>query len=339
MSPNTRKLRDVTIATIVAIALYMSGVLAIFTPLPIMYVSVVHGRTPSIATAIFALGLIALFYSPWIDLPGGASWPSRGFGMASPAQTPFVTITSVGYLVFFETIAIALGEGIRRKWGLEKLGGVAIIAGACVVIIATALAKFSVSTGVTETLRTILGHAVDEAIKMNQAVNIRSPEFGFIGEHKDEVVAYILKILPALLSVFILLTVIMNILLGRRLIRGHHSFAHIHNVARFRLPDAIVWALVAGGVTFFADSYIIHAGWPKVVSINCLIALGALYFFQGLAVVVYFLQGIRAPLFKMLAYMTIVFFFQAVSVVIVAVGFADIWLDFRLRVSRLKHGH
>ncbi|MFA4875679.1 MAG: DUF2232 domain-containing protein, partial [bacterium] len=83
--------------------------------------------------------------------------------------------------------------------------------------------------------------------------------------------------------------------------------------------------------------YVVHAVWPAVVALNCIVSLAALYFFQGLAVTVYLLQGIRFPLFRTLAYVAMVIFLQAASVAMVVIGVADVWVDFRLRRWRAMH--
>ncbi len=110
-----------------------------------------------------------------------------------------------------------------------------------------------------------------------------------------------------------------------------HVFLKLHESKTFRMPDGFVWFIIASGLAFFADHYLLHAGWLKTVGLNGLIAFGAIYFFQGLAVVSFYLGRVRMKFVRIAAYMSIIIFFQSMGLVLVGLGLADVWLHFRDR--------
>ena len=158
-----------------------------------------------------------------------------------------------------------------------------------------------------------------------------------LADRKEEISSFLLSIMPSIIFVFTLLVVVLNLLVGRRFLKSRKAFNHVNNVARFRLPDILIWGVIGGGVAFFAGRYMLRLALLDALAINVLIGLAALYFFQGLAIIAYFLQGVRFPLFRMLAYLAIIFFFQVLSVVIIGLGLADVWVNFRLRRWRARH--
>lgn len=336
-----QRTKGVALGAAIAVALYASGLLVIFTPLPLLSVMVTRGRRDGWAAAIAASALVAgvyalLLFGTSAGSGGAPALPVPALGLATFYAPASLWIMGVCYFAFFAAIAVALGEGVHRRWGLVRWGGVALLAGlVCFApIAAAALLPNALSGG--GGIRGYLVQLVGEIAAMN-AQSGGVANLAFLADSAGEVVALMLGIAPSCLFVFALLVVVLNMLVGRRFLRGRHAFAHVHNVARFRLPDAAVWSIVVAGAAFFADGYLLRTGTIKTAALNALIAFGALYFFQGLAVVVYFLQGIRAPLLKTLAYVAIIFFFQTIGMLIVAIGVADVWADFRLRSWRARH--
>lgn len=334
-------MKGVVLGAAIAVVLYASGLLVIFTPLPLLSVMVTRGRRDGWAAALAAAALVAgvyafLLFGTTAGSGGAPALPVPALSLATFYAPSSLWIMGVGYFAFFAAIAVALGEGVHRRWGLVRWGGVALLAGLVCFAPIAAAAFLPNATSAGGGIRGYLLQLVGEIAAMN-AQSGGAANLAFLADNAGEVVALMLGIAPSCLFVFALLVVVLNMLVGRRFLRGRHAFAHVHNVARFRLPDAAVWSIVVAGAAFFVDGYFLHTGTIKTAALNALIAFGALYFFQGLAVVVYFLQGIRAPLLKTLAYVAIIFFFQTIGMLIVAIGVADVWADFRLRSWRARH--
>lgn len=331
-----QRIKGIAFGAAASLALYASGFLILFTPLPLLYVWVARGRRDGVVATLAAFAIAAAAYAVALDQAAATALPIPALSLAGFFPPAYLWIAGVGYFAFFAVVAVLLGEGAVRRWGLVRWGGTALVAGLAVIasVVGTGVV---LGAGIPNGgFAGYFARVVAEVVAMQTQAG-GGTELGFIAENAGEIVALMTGIAPSLVAVFALLTVALNMLVGRRIIRGNHAFGHVHNVARFRLPDVFVWAIVAGGTAFFADSYALHTGWLKTAALNVLIVFGALYFFQGLAVIVYFLQGIRAPLVKTMAYVAIIFFFQTIGMLIVAVGVADVWADFRLRSWRARH--
>lgn len=338
-----QRTKGIAVGAVIAIALYASGLLVVFTPLPLLYVMVARGRRDGWAAALGATAVVSGVYAALFLWPGAiartpAALPVPALSLATFYTPTFLWIVGIGYFTSFVAIAVALGEGAHRGWGLVRWGTIALIAALLCLTLVVIAGLIPGAAAAGGGIRGYLTQVVQEIVALNAQAG-GGADLSFLRESADEIVSLMMAIAPACLFVFALIVVVVNMLVGRRLIHRHHAFSHIHNVARFRLPDAAVWVIVVGGAAFFADSYLLHSGTLKMVALNALIMFGALYFFQGLAVVVYFLQGIRAPLFRTLAYVLIIFFFQTIGMLIVGIGVADVWVNFRLRSWRARHTH
>lgn len=339
-----RSAKSVVFAAFIAAALYLSGFLVILTPLPLVYASASRGRWAGIGASLLSLIAISALYLLLFKAGAGtantgiaAYLPIPGEGLIGFMPLEFLRTLGIGYFIFFAVVAIALSEGARHHLDLLKWGSLALFAGVTVIFVIAVIAAKGAAGSLVDGAALYIRFVVDEVIKVNATSNNTTTQIQLLTDHADEVVAFVMKILPSLLLVYALVAVVLNMIIGRRLIRSHHLFSHVHNVARFRLPEAIVWGLIAAGLAFFADSYMFHKGYVAAVGFNAAIVFGALYFFQGLAVAVYFLQGIKFPFLRTVVYVAMIIFVQATFITFVILGVADIWVDFRARRWRAMH--
>lgn len=335
--------RDVGLGALVALALFVSGFLVILTPLPFIYLFLSRSRGTAFAAAFVSLSVAVLVYL-FFSMGQGAI-VSKGFEAALPGvmlgaflPSAVVKIVGIGYFLFFIVVGFSLAEGAVRKWGLLKLGGISLALGLGVIFIIVCGAALYDSVNLVSGVRAFLAQTLSQIVSMNETQGVStSMDVVFLANNADGIAKFMLGISPSLVFVLALVAVVVNLLIGRRFIRTGHAFSHLHNVARFRMPDFVIWAVIISGMVFFAEKYVFQSLSLEMTSINLLIGLAALYFFQGLAVVVYYLQGIRVPLIKTLAYVMLIFFFQTIGMAIIGVGVADVWVDFRRKNWRSKH--
>ncbi|MBN1283252.1 MAG: DUF2232 domain-containing protein [Proteobacteria bacterium] len=328
----------------IAIALYFSGLFTLLAPIPVLYVYVTRGRAAGLTSAL-ASGLIVVLSYIFL-MPAAASgdgllayvlMPGQGLDVYLPSDV--IAVGGIGYFAFYLAIAIALGEGSLRRWELLKWGGAAFVAGIAVIAIVAAASIHLGAAGVIEGLRSYLAAVVGGVARMREQGGEAGAQMAFLADRAPDAAAFFVRMMPGIAVLFTSLTVAINIIVCRRVIKGSHAFSHVHNVARFRVPDLLIWGVIVSGAAFFLDSYALHSGVARDVALNVLIALGAIYFLQGMAVIIYFVQGIKAPLLRGLAYVAMVLFLQTVSLGLLAVGIADVWANFRLRRWRAIHHH
>ncbi|MEA3547995.1 MAG: DUF2232 domain-containing protein [Thermodesulfobacteriota bacterium] len=139
-------------------------------------------------------------------------------------------------------------------------------------------------------------------------------------------------IMPAIVTISAVFTVWLNMTAGNWLLKKKDpcltpwkDFYHWH------LPEQLVWPVI-----IFGAGLILPASPFRNFSINGVLILGTLYFFQGLAVLATLFNKWSVPrAFRILVYALILI--QAYGFVFLAIaGLADVWLDFRKSRSETK---
>lgn len=177
----------------------------------------------------------------------------------------------------------------------------------------------------TELLRILdTGFAQTYEVYRNSA-DVPIESLVYIERVVTEVRKIIPVILPGILVCTVLFTVWINMLVSLsvmgRLAPGKLPWKKYRE---WRLPDKAVWIPIIAGFSWVLGKGIISSFGISLILISIL-----LYLFQGLAVLVYFLDKWKLPLYlKILIYGILVF--QSYGFLMLSIaGIADVWLDFR----------
>lgn len=140
-----------------------------------------------------------------------------------------------------------------------------------------------------------------------------------------EIRTYVPKILPGLLAGSVIITVWLNLVVSNALmLRLRPDQALWPQYSRWKLPERLVWTVIAGGVLAVVGHGVLkNTGY-------CLVIVSAiLYFFQGLAVFIHLLDKWKVPGYLRIVLYVIVAV-QSYGILLLSVlGLADIWFDFR----------
>lgn len=134
------------------------------------------------------------------------------------------------------------------------------------------------------------------------------------------------KILPGILCCTALATVWMNqVVLNSLLLRFHPDKAPWPVYSLWRLPEQLIWVLIAATVTFLLTS-----GGLKSIALNLILISGMIFFFQGLAVFIHLLARWNVP-----GYLRVLLYFMLVIqsyglILVTLLGVSDIWFNFRV---------
>jgi uncharacterized protein YybS (DUF2232 family) len=280
----------------------MTGWLSSLVPLPVFYYLICFGKEQGstlIRNAILLSGGIALLFG---------SLPLLIFSL---------TLVPLGFVFFYAA---------QKKTPPVQTGFNGIL------VLGAAWLLFWTGLGIVEQInpyRELLA-ALDHGL--SRAFNLYQEDSGLPADTLqnletavEQLKLFIPKILPALLFTGILYTVWMNQALGNWLLKKkNQSLAPWQDFKEWQLPDNLVWGLILGaGALFFLN------GPLNTFGLNIVIALGALYFLQGLAVLVSLLHrwSVPRPL-RLLIYGFLVM--QTFGIVILSfIGLAEVWADFR----------
>ncbi|HQC50182.1 MAG TPA: DUF2232 domain-containing protein [bacterium] len=329
--------RIVLVAALAAAVLYLSGFLAVLTPLPILYVFSRLGRRAALKAGAIAILAAGSLYSLAVMKYGldAASMvlplPIIAFAKFLPPNC--LIALGIFYLLSFIMIGGSIGDGFKKRVGIFKTGLSAMIAGSLPMVVAAAYCYAKAPAGMLLEVRAYFEQAVVSIAEINRSAGISGAPIDLLLDKSSEIASFALSIVPSIFFIYGLAVVAINMILGRRILirRGMRGFG---DFAKFRLPDALVWAVIANGTLFFANKYTTDSIMAGTVAVNGIISLLAMYFLQGIAVIAFVLRGIKKPALRMIVYIFIIFFFRTVSIAIVCVGLADVWINFRLKRLR-----
>jgi uncharacterized protein YybS (DUF2232 family) len=138
-------------------------------------------------------------------------------------------------------------------------------------------------------------------------------------------------LLPAILVGGAVLTVWLNLVIGSGLLRRFRLDKAVWPEYRcWRLPDSLIWLLIAAVVLSLLGGSAAQAGYALAV------AAGLAYFFQGAAIFAHLLHRWQVPAF----WRAVLYFFVAVQgygmLLLTVTGVADTWADFRRLTQEKK---
>jgi uncharacterized protein YybS (DUF2232 family) len=271
--------------------------LAPLVPQPLLAFGLKYGRGPAAGLTVAATLLLFVFF---------------GSGLA------------LGYSVL-GMMALLLLVCFGRGWSIEALIG------------ATAFAILGIGSGVLLYLFGSLSYlrdAAQAALREGLEGSLKMHEqFGFSGESAElvrkssaEIVDFILQMTPALLFAVLAIVILVNlILLARQFPVDRSLFLSLGDLREWKSPEPLVWLFIFSGFL----SLISSAWGLRTVAMNLFLASGAVYFFQGLAIVAYYFHHKNVPFFlRSLGYILIALE-QLFVLLVVGLGLFDLWVDFR----------
>ena len=293
---------------VVALIPFIGPITMIMTPLPVLYYCFRLGGMQGLA----ALAVAFLVVSVILNLLG------------RPANiSTFIMIGFTGVL---------LSETLKRRYSLEKTFALASLTlffcGVGFVL------YYALQAGVApwRMVEMYIEGTIKENLKLYEQMNISEDQITVIRENTMEIARFFTDIFPALTLSGAILTVWLNVLAGRSLLRRHiGEFTGFGDLAMWKAPEKLVWLLIVSGAMALAPIQILDT-----VGVNALIVCCVIYLFQGLAITSFFFRHKQVPvIFRGLFYVLIVVQ-QYMVIFVIAVGLADVWIDFRKRIAGIK---
>ncbi len=321
----------------------------------------VGGAAVSVALflAPWLLGPMGIMASVWSPFPVARVYRRQGAGagrlallLATAGALTAMGLTGGGagglYYLFYGALALGLGEAGAR--GLSDDRGLALAAGAGLgAILVLALAAGMLAGGAPQGKGRPEGErrprlespapeqpgggswegawqaywqneleAVEEIYRRS---GLSAQQLAALRRALRQTGAVLLRLGPGVLAAGALLIAWANLLLLRRLEREE---APRGDLTTWRSPYPLVWLFIAG-----AAGMVLGEGTWFWVGANLVLVLGVVYFFQGCAVLAYWLDKKQAPrLLRAGIYLLVALEFF-LAVVIALAGLFDLWFNFR----------
>jgi uncharacterized protein YybS (DUF2232 family) len=258
----------------------------------------------------------------------------RGYGLTAAigaAMAVFI-ISGLDWALAYTAICVMMALAASEAFSRGSSLGVAVGAAAVLPFLAS-LGVFAViaqgSGGVNRAAEDVAGKAVGMVME-KQASSAGGKDAAAVppDEARKALVWAFSSLFPALLFNMTLFLAFIQHLVSRGLSMKYQWGVHAagHDLARWRTPSALVWALAAGAALTVSGVYTT----PAAVGLNVVFVLALLYAFHGLSVVHYWMEksGMAAPA-KALVFTLLFIANPWTGFLLCLLGLTDVWLDFR----------
>jgi hypothetical protein len=225
----------------------------------------------------------------------------------------------VSFLVLAGVPAVLGVLMLRRAWRLEPVVSAVIAAmvlGGVVLALLVAPQAGSWPVAIADAWRA----SFDGAVATYRDLGMSAEQLAELEGQRDQIARSALEFLPALLVVGASALWLINLRVSAR----WAAWPQLQGLSRWRMPDGMIWLLIASGFALFVPD-------PRITVIagNVFAVVIACYFGQGLAIVSYFFQRFSLPRGLRIATYLVIAFQQVAAGLVVALGVFDLWGDFR----------
>ncbi len=229
------------------------------------------------------------------------------------------------FLLAMLGLGFCMGECMERRFSVEKTIGYA-----CAAVLAGALFLLAVyaggpGAGVREMLTDYIGENLRATIALYENTGVPEETIRMLQGSIASITRALIGILPALAAVGLLFAGWVNLLAARRLLaRWEPAYADFGALNLWKSPDFLVWAVI-GAIALM----LLPGHTTRLLALNGLMVLAIIYFFQGIAVTSFYLEKKGVPLLLRAMIYALIALQQIFVLLVVAIGFFDVWANFR----------
>lgn len=235
------------------------------------------------------------------------------------AMLPVFAVAAMGLA------GILMARATRQKYSIELIVLLPslVVLGAIVLYFVYGGVQLSITPW--QLVEKHVAEAVELNIKFYSRLPLNPEEINALNNSKSAITLLFTRIFPALCMIAVFFTIWINVLLGNKLLRRPGIILPgFQALAEWKAPNWLVWLFIAGGgLSFVPHPLIRYAG------INLFLVASFIYLLQGLAIVSFFFQRRNVSTFFRWLFYFLIAIQQILMIAIAAVGFFDIWIDFR----------
>jgi len=276
---------------------------ALFIPLPTLIYRSKLGRTPGTIIPVIAIIIMAVIL-------GGIS---------------------IDILFFFELLLLGfvLSELLELNLSIEKTilyaCGSVIITGIICLLFYSNIAKKEIFTLVSE----YVSKNLELTLSLYENMGMKQESIQMISTSLENIKYVFIRIIPALVVVSTLFISWINLLLSKSIFKNWNLFyPDFGSLKLWKAPELLVWIIIGCGILLLFSNKTF-----KILGLNGLLILITVYFFQGIAIVSFYFEKKKLPRLLRFFLYGLIALQQIVLLVVIGLGFFDMWLNFR----KLEH--
>ena len=231
-------------------------------------------------------------------------------------------------LFFTEYVVLAgvMAETIRFRFSFDKCILFSALFSAALSIVLLLFVFADREATLLEFFQKQIDGHFTQSIEALKTMGDKSEEIKVLQDFAGKASGSLAQAYPSFIALGTLITALINYYATRflwRRIDSHDMFHH----ARFSgwvVPDQVIWILIGSSAVFLLADNVLGA-----IGINLLLMTLVAYFFQGLAITIYFLESRNVPVF----FWVLIFFVILLQPLLVGasigLGIFDTWMDLR----------
>lgn len=190
----------------------------------------------------------------------------------------------------------------------------------------TGIIVYSSVSGVNlqQLISTEISGSLKQAVALYEKGGVTGEELELLKSSMAVASDLLKRLYPALITVMLILIAGCNLLLLKKTTANTSVTLNIGDFATFRNPDLLVWFLIACGFTLLLPLSLI-----TTPALNILLIITLLYFFQGMSVVSALIKKYSVPALLRIFLYTMLIIQPYLLALVAGIGIFDLWVDFR----------
>ncbi|HIJ55684.1 MAG TPA: YybS family protein [Deltaproteobacteria bacterium] len=234
---------------------------------------------------------------------------------------------SIDLLFFFELMLLGfiLSELMEIDLSIEKT-----VLFACGAILASAIVGLVfysqiIQKGLTDVAAEYVTKNLQLTLLLYESMGMSEENIQLIASSLEHIQYVLLRIIPALAIASTLFVAWTSLLISRPLLKSRGLYyPDFGPLNLWKPPEHLVWGVIGCGLVL-----LIPSGSVKLIGLNGLIMLMAVYFFTGIAIVSFYFERKRFPRLLRIFLYSLIALQQFVLILVIGLGFFDVWLNFR----------
>jgi uncharacterized protein YybS (DUF2232 family) len=218
-------------------------------------------------------------------------------------------------------VALALGEAPSLKMDAPRTLGLASFMASGVLLGLVLGVAYLSGHGLVELAVDQWQEQLAMILRSSEAMGLDDSQVQALKQGMERGAYVMARISPGLVLCFSLLVAWANLLLTRL---GSTAPADQPRLNQWSSPEPLVWLVILAGALVWAGD-----GWAYWLGINFLLVLGAMYFFQGMAILAFWLEKKNAPRILRVGIYTLLAVELVLALLVALAGLFDIWFNFR----------
>ncbi len=285
----------------VALIPIFGSVILIQSPLPVLYYYSKNGRKQGLAVFIVSLIAVAVVLNSF-DLM---------------ANLPILFVSGC--------LGIILSEVLKKSYSIEITILFPVVA--LLTLWSSFILYESTSSGINpwDMIRGYIDRNIQDNIQLYARLEVPDETLNLIRNNARQIADFFMNIFPSIALTGATFAVWINILSGRELFRKKALwYPDFGDLSCWKSPEKMVWILIAGG-----GMLLVPVEWIRFSGLNLLILCLFIYLLHGMAIVSFFFSRKRVPKLIRMMFYFLIFAQQYFTILIVAAGLFDLWIDFR----------